>query len=146
MSLPDIEHYKLVDAKEDALGNRLKYLDVLCFPTLHPTEKFGESHPRQQKISPSNFVKSCLMNKTGHFRKEDQYVFYLLWQKEMWELASGMYNMLKGTRQHAIPVGEFIDRVSKNEEEIEANLSTVFQNMRAPTSTGTYVVAKFSAW
>ena len=65
----------------------------------------------------------------------------------MRELASGVYNMLKGTRQHAIPVGEFIDRLSKNEEEIEANLSTVFQNMRGSlTSTGTYVVAKFSAW
>jgi ATP-dependent DNA helicase PIF1 len=48
----------------------------------------------------------------------------------MRELASGVYNMLKGTRQHAIPVGGFIDRVSKNEEEIETNLSTVFQNMR----------------
>ena len=38
-------------------------------------------------------------------------------------------NLLKGTRQHAIPVREFVDRVSKNEEEIEANMSTVFQNM-----------------
>ena len=129
-SLPDSEHYKLVDVKEDALSNKLKYLDVLCFPTLYPTGKFGEWHPRQQKISPSEFVKSRLMNKDGRFRKDDQYVFYLLWQKEMRELASGVFNLLKGTRQHAIPVGEFVDRVSKNEEEIEANLFTVFQNMR----------------
>ena len=42
------------------------------------------------------------MNKDGRFRKHDQYVFYFLWQKEMRELASGVYNMLKGTRQHAI--------------------------------------------
>ena len=33
-SLPDSEHYKLVDVKEDALSNKLKYLDALCFPTL----------------------------------------------------------------------------------------------------------------
>ena len=45
-SLPDSEHYKLVDVKEDALSNKLKYLDVLCFPTLYPTGKFGEWHPR----------------------------------------------------------------------------------------------------
>ena len=70
------------------------------------------------------------MNKDGRFHKDDKYVFYLLWQKEMRELASGVFNLLKGTRQHAIPVGEIVDQVPKNEVEIEANLSTVFQNMR----------------
>ena len=48
----------------------------------------------------------------------------------MRELESGVYNMLKGTRRHAMPVKDFVDRVSKNEEEVEANLSTMFQNMR----------------
>ena len=70
------------------------------------------------------------MNKDRRFRKKDQYVFFLLWQKEMQELASGVYNMFKGTPQHAMPVKDFVDRVSKNEEEVEANLSTMFQNMR----------------
>ena len=129
-SLPDTEHYKLVDVKEDPLSNKFKYLDVLCFPTLFPTGRFGESHPRQQRITPSEFVKSRLMNKDGRFRKEDQYVFYLLWQKELRELASGIYNLLKGTRQHPMPVRDFVDHVAKNEEHIEASLSTVFQNMR----------------
>ena len=78
-SLPDSEHYKLVDVKEDVLSNRFKYLDVLCFPTLFPTGKCGESHPRRQHITSSEFVKSRLMNKDGRFRKEDQYVFFLLW-------------------------------------------------------------------
>ena len=109
---------------------RIKYLDVLCFATLFPTGKCGESHPRRQHITSSEFVKSRLMNKDGRFRKEDQYVFFLLWQMEMRELASGVYNMLKGTRRHAMPVKDFVDRVSKNEEEVEANLSTMFQNMR----------------
>ena len=98
-SLPDTEHYKLVDVKEDPLSNKFKYLDVLCFPTL-----FGESHPRRQRITPSEFVKSRLMNKDRRFRKEGQYVFYLLWQKELRELGSGIYNLLKGTRQHPMPV------------------------------------------
>ena len=106
-SLPDSEHYKLVDVKEDVLSNRFKYLDVLCFPTLFPTGKCGESHPRRQHITSSE---SRLMNKDGRFRKEDQYVFFLLWQKEMRELASGVYNMLKGTRRHAMPVKDFVDR------------------------------------
>ena len=42
--LPDSEHYKLRDVKEDALSNKLKYLDMLCFPTLFTSGIFGESH------------------------------------------------------------------------------------------------------
>ena len=41
---PDSEQYKV---KEDAMSNRFKYLDVLCFPTLFPSGRFGESHPRK---------------------------------------------------------------------------------------------------
>ena len=37
---------------------------------------------------------------------------------------------MKGTRQHALPVGDFMDRVSDSDENVEANLSTVFQSVR----------------
>lgn len=39
-SLPlgsDLEHYKMLKIQEPALDNRLKYLDVMCFPCLFPT-------------------------------------------------------------------------------------------------------------
>ena len=80
--------------------------------------------------SPSEIVKSRLLNKDGRYRKDDQYVFYLLWQKEMRELQAGVYNLLKGTRQHAMPVGQFIDRISCSDDEVEGNLSTIFQSVR----------------
>ena len=78
----------------------------------------------------SEFAKSHLLNKDSRFRKDDQYVFYLLWQKEMREISAGVYNLLKSTRQHAMPVGEFVERVSTSDEEVEGNLSTIFQQMR----------------
>ena len=129
-SIPDTDQFKLTNVKEDALSNKLRHLDVLCFPTLFPSGKFGEGHKRDIHISPSKVVKSHLLNKDGRFRKDDQYVFYLLWQKEMRELQAGVYNLLKGTRQHAVPVGQFIDRVSCRDEEVEGNLSTIFQSVR----------------
>ena len=55
-----------------------------------PTGKFGEFHPRKEKISPSEYIKSRLLNKDSRFRKDAQYVFYLLWQKEMRQLALGV--------------------------------------------------------
>ena len=45
-SLPDSEHYKLVDVKEDVLSNRFKYLDVL-FPHTVP-------HRKVRRVSPSS--------------------------------------------------------------------------------------------
>ena len=99
---------------------------MLCFPTLFPSGRFGESYDHSTPISPSEYAKSRLLNKDSCFRKDSQYVFYLLWQKEMCEIAAGVYNLMKGTHQHALPVGEFMDRVSSSEEDIEANLSTVF--------------------
>ena len=107
-----------------------KYLDVLCFLTLFPSGKCGESHDRSVPISLNEFGKSHLLNKDSRFRKDPQYVFFLLWQKELRELAAGVYNLLKGRRQHVMPVGEFIDRVSNSDEDVEANLSTVFQSVR----------------
>ena len=36
-SLTDTEQYKLIHVKEDPLRNKLKHLDMLCFPTLLPS-------------------------------------------------------------------------------------------------------------
>ena len=41
----DIDHYKLLSVHEQPLDNRQRYLDVLCFPILFPTGKYGEFHP-----------------------------------------------------------------------------------------------------
>ena len=121
-SRPDCEQYKLTDVKETAMSNKFKYLDVLCFPILFPSGRFGESHPREVPISPSEFAKSHILNKDSRFRKDSQYIFYLLWQKEMRELAAGVYNLLKGTRQHPLPVGELMARVSNSDQASQARI------------------------
>ena len=102
----------------------------MCFPVLFPTGKFGEFHPRQEKLSHSEYIKSRLLNKDSRFRKAPQYVFYLLWQKEMRELSAGVYNLLKTTRRHAMSVGIFLDNVEASNEHLEANLSTMLQSVR----------------
>ena len=65
----DIEQYKLLSIKEDALDNRENYLDVMCFPVLFPTGQFGEHHPRQVKLCHSEYVKSRLLNKDARLEK-----------------------------------------------------------------------------
>ena len=100
----DIDQYKLLSVREQALDNRQMHLDVrVCF-----REKNSE------------FIKSRLYNKESRFRKEPQYVFYLLWQKELRELSSGIYNMLK----------TLLNKVQSSDEQLEANLCTMLQSVR----------------
>ena len=83
------------------------------------------------KISHSEFDKSRLLNKDSRFRKDPQYVFYLLWQKEMRELSAGVYNMLKQSRRsQPMTVGTLLSNVQANSEQLEANLCTMLQSVR----------------
>lgn len=107
---------------------RSVYTYVICFPTLFPT-RFEDNYPREAKITYAVYAKSRLLNNDSCFRKESTYVFYLLWQKKMYELASGVYNLLKSTKQQRIPVGLFLDKVSAFDTNVEANLSTMFQQI-----------------
>ena len=45
----DTEQYKVLGVTEDPIDNRQQHLDVMCFPVLFPTGKFGEFHPREKK-------------------------------------------------------------------------------------------------
>ena len=54
----DLEHYKMLKIEELALDNRLKYLDIMCFPCLFPTGRFGEFHPREVTITQRG-IKMC---------------------------------------------------------------------------------------
>ena len=82
----DIDQFVAKSVKEDPISNKQQYLDVICFPGLFLTSTFGEYHPWQSKLGFSEYVKSRLVNKDDRFRKNAQYVFYLLWQKEMRQL------------------------------------------------------------
>ena len=126
----DIDHYRLLSVHEQPLDNRQKFLDVLCFPTLFPTGKYGEFHPRSVKLTFSEYLKSRLMNNDSRFRKNPEFVFFYLFQKEMRELSAGIYNVLNSTRKRHLSVKQFVDGINSSDAGIEANLSTVLQSVR----------------
>ena len=126
----DIDHYKLLSVHEQPLDNRQKYLDVLCFPSLFPTGRYGEFHPRTVKLSFSEYLKSRLMNSDSRFRKNAEFVFYYLWQRELRELSAGIYNALNSTSRKHLSVQQFVNGVNSSDAGIEANLSTVLQSVR----------------
>ena len=126
----DIDQYKLLSVIENPIDNRQKHLDLMCFPVLFPDGAFGKYHPRQVKLSHSEYIKSRLWNTDSRFRKDPQYIFYLLWQKEMREIASGVFNLLKTTTSTVTSVSQLLSNVNTANESLEANLSTMFQSIR----------------
>ena len=127
----DIEQYKLLHVTEEPVSNKQQHLDVMCFPVLFPNGKFGEFYPRREKLSKySEYIKSRLYNKDSRFRKDPQYVFYLLWQKEMHEISSGVYNLLKSSRKPSVSVGMLLEQVNSSDEHLEAHLCTMLQSVR----------------
>eukprot|EP00731_Ephydatia_muelleri_P003461 Em0001g3461a len=126
----DVEQYKMQNVKDSPIESRQRHLDVMCFPTLFPSGQFGEFHPRDIHLSASEYAKSRLLNKDSRFRKDPQYVFFLLWQQEMRQISAGIYNVLKTTSKGKVPVREFLSRVSNSDESVEANLSTIIQSVR----------------
>ena len=79
----DCDQYKMLTIQEHPLDIRQCHLDVLCFPSLLPTGRFGQHYHRDIKLSFSEYVKSRLLNKDARFRKNPEFVFYNLWVKEM---------------------------------------------------------------
>ena len=85
-------------------------------------------HQRAKKISNAEYAKCRLLYKDARFRKNAQYVFYLLWQ-ELRELSAGIYNMLKNTRQQAMTVTKLLSPVNSCNDQVE-DLSTMLQSVR----------------
>ena len=106
----DIEHYKLLSVHEQPLDSRQKHLDVLCFPRW-----YGEFHPRPVKLSFSEYLKMRLMNSDSWFRKCPEFVFYYLWQKELHELSSRTYNILKSSSSRSHTVKQFVDGINSSD-------------------------------
>ena len=81
-------------------------------------------------------MKCRLLNRDS-FRKDPQYVLYLLWQKEMQELSTGVYNLLKQSRvNQCMTLGMLLSNVQANNEHLEANLCMMLQSVRGTNSTG----------
>jgi len=70
------------------------------------------NHARRNSFT-LEYEKSHLLNKDSRFRKDPQYVFFLLWQKEMREIASGVYNVMKSTKAIPMSVSNILHKVDR---------------------------------
>ena len=102
----------------------------MCFSTLFPSGRYGEFHPRDVQLTFSEYIKSQLLNCDARFQKNPEFIFFYLWQKEMRELSSGIYNVMKATGKHGMCVRDFLKGIDSSNKQVEANLSTMLQSVR----------------
>ena len=128
----DCEHYKMLTIEERPLDSWHCHLDVLCFPSMFPSGRYGQNHHRDVQLQFSEYLKSRLLNKDARFRKNPEFVFYNLRIKEMRELSPGIYNNLKCGNQvsYSITARDFLQGIKPSNQQVEANLNTMFQSVR----------------
>ena len=126
----DIQQYKMNNIKEDPLDNRQVHLDVMCFPTLFPSGKFGEYHSQKEKLTFAEYIKSRLLNEDSRYRLCHSYIFYYLKLKQIKELKSGIYRLLNTVKGGPMTAAQFIDGVNTNGEHLEKRLLTMMQSVR----------------
>ena len=121
--------YQLLKVNEAPLDNRTKHLDMLCFPDLYPYGIGGQACQREVYIRPADYIKCILMSRDSRFRLNQQFIFYLLHQANMRQIASGIYHKLKVTHpKEKLTAAQCLQLLSK--DELEGNLTTIFARLR----------------
>ena len=126
----DVQQYKMQNVKEDPLDNRQVHLDVMCFPTLFPTGRFGEFHPRKVKLNLAEYIKSRILSEDSRYRLCHSYLFYYLKIKQIKELKGGIFKLLNTVKGAPMTAAQFIDQVNMNGEHLEKRLCTMMQTVR----------------
>ena len=130
------QQYKMQNVKEDPLDNRQVHLDVMCFPTLFPTGRFGEFHPWKVKLNLTEYIKSRILSEDSRYRLCHSYLFYYLKMKQIKELKGGIFKLLNTVKGAPITAAQFIYQVNMNGEHLEKRLCTMMQTV-SQTNTGT---------
>jgi len=83
--------YQMLKIQDLPLDNRVKFLDLLCFPDLYPFGVNGQHETRQIKLHDYEFIKCRLTSKHSQYRLNQQYLFYLLNNANNLQLSRGIY-------------------------------------------------------
>ena len=126
-----LETYKIKQCIGQPLSIWDTQLDLMCFSDLFPRGRYGKYEPsRQIKIGDAEYRASRLLHVDGRFRRNQQYLFHLLYDSDIKNLSNSISHMLRQTKHHASTVGDIISKIESGNRQLEANLSSLFGNMR----------------
>lgn len=119
--------YQMLKIQEPSVDSRSAKLDAMCFPDLFPDGKNYFQVDREVQVDFTNFVHAKLFHRQPQFRKNTQYLFYLLNQATMRELAAGIYQVLNVVHGN-MTASEFLKKMEAGE--FSKDLTSVFSRVR----------------
>lgn len=112
------------------LSNNDVHLDHLCFPELFPRGVGGMFDERQYEVKPAMYLRHILMNRNPIARRNQQYVFSALHNKDVRASESGIFTQMNVMAGKQFTASEFLGKVKINDDELEPNLHTVMNKVR----------------
>lgn len=121
--------YQMLKIDDKSLDNRIKTLDLQCFPGLYPYGKNGQHEDRKINLTSHEYIKSKLKSADSRFRLNQQYLFYLINDCNIRQLNQGIYHTLHVTNKHdKYTVTTYLQSLKKGD--LEVNLTTLFARLR----------------
>ena len=104
------------------------FLDAMCFPLFYPLGKNTQHDERQVRLRDCDFIKAKLTSINPRYRRNIEYIFYLLNDCKYRQLDGGIYQVLNLVNpKEKYNKKTFMEKL--NNEELEANLCTIFSRL-----------------
>ena len=124
-NIPDIQKYTCKRINTTPLNATDKNIDIYCFPDIFPYGRAGMYENRPVRISPAMFARIQLMNQNPNARRNIQYIFSLLNNKDIRAAESGIYATLNATYATDLNNQNFQKKIAEEDKDTELNLRTV---------------------
>ena len=126
----DINKYNCKKVNTVPLANRDTNLDHLCFPDIFPYGRGGMYDVRPYKISEAMFNRWAIWNSNPAPRRNQQYIFSMIHNKEMRAVESGIYASLQSTKCSNLNAKALLEKLDSNDCELNTNLLTTMGAVR----------------
>lgn len=126
----DIEKYAMKKVIAQPIQDKDRDMDHLCFVDIFPKGTGGMYDERTFRVKPAMFARWIIMNKNPVARRNIQYLFHLLHNKDIRAADSGIYASLKTSKMKNINAKTMINHIRNDTKELEANLSTTLSAVR----------------
>ena len=113
-----VADYQINKITGDSINAYDNDLDLKAFPELYPTAENGMRAARDISLSPSDFIKSRLLNINSKFRLNINYLFHLFQQHEVNAMLHSVGHMLRTVTGESLTAQALLNRLRNKDGEM----------------------------
>ena len=129
-NVTDIDKYSVKRIEANPIKDRAKEMDHLCFVELFPYGTGGMYDDRPHPVKPAMFVKALIQNANPIARRNIQFLFSTVHNKDIRAADSGIYASLHTSKMPYLNAADLKNKISNKNRELEANLATTLCAVR----------------